>query len=249
MILLISPAKTLDFKTNSIVTSTSKACFIEESDQLAKILQSFMPKDIKSLMGVSDKIADLNYERYQQWFEKGIMEKAAVYAFKGDVYAGLDVDTLKNTEYMQGHLRILSGIYGYLKPLDLMKAYRLEMGSKLSNPLGKDLYEFWGNIADMLLNELESHRDKHIINLASNEYFKSVKSGLKNQKIITPVFKENKNGDYRIISFFAKKARGLMSRYIIENNLQTPEGIKGFNYENYSFNEVLSNSTDWVFTR
>ena len=201
-------------------------------------------------MDISPKLAELNRERFQDF---GKQDKiAAAFAFAGDTYKGLDIKTMSSDDILwaQKHLRILSGLYGLLKPLDLMQAYRLEKGTKLDTARGKNLYEFWGDIITNHLNDaLAAQGDDTLINLASNEYFKSVKKKALNANIITPSFKDWKNGQYKMISFFAKKARGLMARYIIENKLTQVEALKSFNYGGYQYNEELSKNNDWVFTR
>jgi hypothetical protein len=209
--------------------------------------------DIASLMKLSDKLAGLNAARYESWQTPFNVENAkqAVLAFKGDVYTGLDADSLDDAgfEFAQKHLRILSGLYGVLKPLDLIQPYRLEMGTKLDNSGGKDLYAFWGSKLRDSLQQDEALHDGVLINLASNEYFKAVEAKKLKARTITPVFKDWKNGQYKMISFYAKKARGLMSRYIIDNKLTEPDAIKLFDYEGYRFSEDMSKSDEWVFIR
>jgi hypothetical protein len=204
-------------------------------------------------MKLSDKLAGLNVARYESWAPPFTLANAkqAVLAFKGDVYTGLDAETLDEDglAFAQNHLRILSGLYGVLKPLDLMQAYRLEMGTKLANPAGKDLYAFWGDDIQDSLKAEPALEDNVLINLASNEYFKAVKAKTLAARIITPVFKDWKNGQYKMISFYAKKARGLMSRYIIDHRLNEPEQIKAFDYEGYRFSEEMSKGDEWVFIR
>jgi cytoplasmic iron level regulating protein YaaA (DUF328/UPF0246 family) len=202
-------------------------------------------------MKLSDKLAALNMARFQTWQKPFNLENAkqALLAFKGDVYTGLDADTLDvaGLDFAQQHLRILSGLYGVLRPLDLMQAYRLEMGTKFANAKGKDLYQFWGS---QLRESIESElKDGVLINLASNEYFKAVEAKKLKARIITPVFKDWKNGQYKIISFYAKKARGLMSRYIIDHSINDPENIKGFDSEGYRFSPEMSQADEWVFLR
>lgn len=258
MLTLLSPAKTLDYETPPTTQSYSQPGFLEQSSQLIDILRVYSPAEISGLMKLSDKLAELNVERYSNWslpFEAS-NSKQAVLAFKGDVYTGLEAETLSQAdlEYAQQHLRILSGLYGLMKPLDLMQAYRLEMGTKLSNPAGKDLYAFWGNtITDAINRELSDHQNTEIVNLASNEYFKSVKPRQLSGKLITPVFKDEKNGKFKIISFYAKKARGLMARYMIENRIDNPEELKSFDLAGYSYSaeESVENASGatWVFKR
>lgn len=205
-------------------------------------------------MGVSDKIAGLNAARFGEWQQPFSPDNArpAVLAFNGDVYTGLDAASFSEEDFAfaQSHLRILSGLYGLLKPLDLMQAYRLEMGTKLKNERGDNLYQFWGDIiTDKVNDAIASSNTTALVNLASNEYFKSVKKKQLNADIITPAFKDWKNGQYKMISFFAKKARGLMARYIIENRITDVEQVKQFDVAGYSYNESLSKGNDWVFTR
>lgn len=205
-------------------------------------------------MNVSGKIADLNFDRYESWNKRFTKKNAkqAVLAFKGDVYTGLDAMSFnaKDFKFAQNHLRILSGLYGLLRPLDLMQAYRLEMGTKLDTDHGKNLYEFWGStITEGLNTQLKKIKSDHLINLASNEYFKAVKPKLLDAEIITPAFKEFKDGDYKMIGIYAKKARGMLSRYIIKHQLTNPEDIKSFTEEGYKFSKKLSTGNTWVFSR
>ncbi len=254
MLIVVSPAKTLDFETPATVETFTQPRFLEQSADLVTEMRKMAPQDIANLMGVSDKIASLNAARYEQWQQPFTLENAkqAVMAFKGDVYTGLDAETLSadDLDFAQQHLRILSGLYGVLRPLDLMQPYRLEMGIKLNNEKGVNLYQFWGeDITDSLNEELNQSSQQVLVNLASNEYFKSVKPKALNADIITPVFKDEKNSKYKIISFYAKKARGLMARYIIENRINDPEKLKDFNSDGYYFNAEASSAKDWVFYR
>lgn len=254
MLLVISPAKNLDYETPAKTKQKSEPEFLDDAQQLIDELRELAPQDISSLMGISDKLGVLNYDRYQEWSTPFTEDNAkqAVLAFNGDVYTGLDANSFKADEFKfaQKHLRILSGLYGLLKPLDLMQPYRLEMGTKFANQRGKDLYQFWGEtITEALNKQLKSVKSDVLVNLASNEYFKSVKPKLLNAEVITPVFKDWKGDKYKIISFYAKKARGLMAAYIIKNKLTDVEAIKGFDYEGYSFNEGMSSAKEWVFTR
>ena len=209
--------------------------------------------DIQDLMGVSEKIAELNVARNQDWVRPFNLKNAkqAVFAFKGDVYTGLNAETLdgKGQDYLQNHLFILSGLYGVLRPLDLMQPYRLEMGTKLINARGKNLYEFWGDSITDYLNKYIKEGGAVLVNLASNEYFKSIKKRKLEARIVTPHFRDLKNGEYKMISFFAKKARGLMVRYAADHAVEDVQELKAFNYEGYIFNESLSTADDWVFTR
>ena len=254
MLLVISPAKTLDFETPAPTASFTQPNFLGDAELLIEELRRLSPADIGGLMGISDKLSQLNVARYQSWSTPFNLDNAkqACLAFKGDVYTGLDAQTLNEKQllFAQKHLKILSGLYGLLRPLDLMQPYRLEMGTRFSNHRGKDLYQFWGDlITNQLNHELSTRKKPVLINLASNEYFKVVQSGKINGQIITPVFKDWKNGKYKIISFYAKKARGLMCRYVIDNNTDAPETLKDFDYGGYAFNEAMSSQTEWVFTR
>ncbi len=254
MMIVISPAKTLDFETPAPMEQFTMPDFLDESAVLIDQLKTLEPDQIGRLMSISSKLAVLNSNRYYEWTRPFNLKNAkqALYAFKGDVYTGLDADTLntKDVDFAQDHLRILSGLYGILRPLDLMQPYRLEMGTQLKNKRGSNLYAFWnGMLTDSINHELQMQRTDTLINLASNEYFKSIKIDNLSAKVITPVFKDQKNGVYKIISFYAKKARGLMSRYIIQNKLTTPEGIKQFDVAGYQFNAAESNDREWVFMR
>ncbi|HDY85635.1 hypothetical protein LCGC14_0922840 [marine sediment metagenome] len=251
MLTVISPAKTLDFDTAPSTETCSQPRFLTQSQQLINELKDLSTADIASLMKLSDKLAALNMTRFQTWQKPFDLNNAkqALLAFKGDVYTGLDADTLDEAglSFAQQHLRILSGLYGVLKPLDLMQAYRLEMGTKFANKKGKDLYQFWGSL---LRESIEGElKDGVLINLASNEYFKAVEAKKLKARIITPVFKDWKNGQYKIISFYAKKARGLMSRYIIDHRIKEPEDLKKFDSEGYRFSSEMSQTDEWVFLR
>ena len=254
MLLVVSPAKNLDYDSPLVTDKYTQPELLSDSQVLIDRCVKLSPADISSLMGVSDKIAGLNAARFGEWSQPFTPENArpAVLAFNGDVYTGLDAKTLSDDDFdfAQQHMRILSGLYGLLKPLDLMQAYRLEMGTKLDNPRGDNLYQFWGlKITEKLKHALEEQGDNDLINLASNEYFKSVKKKELGANIITPAFKDWKNGQYKMISFFAKKARGLMARYIIENRINDVEQLKAFNSAGYAYNKELSKGNDWVFTR
>jgi len=254
MLLVVSPAKNLDFESPLPTDKFSQPELLEHSQKLMNYCQKLTPADISTLMGISDKLAGLNSARFGEWSMPFTVENArqAVLAFNGDVYTGLDAKTFTEADFdfAQQHMRILSGLYGLLKPLDLMQAYRLEMGTRLANDRGTNLYQFWGSIITNSLNEaLAQQGDGVLINLASNEYFKSVKKKELNGEIITPAFKDWKNGQFKMISFFAKKARGLMARYIIENRLTDKEQLKSFDVAGYQFSEELSQGNDWVYTR
>ncbi|WP_461519178.1 peroxide stress protein YaaA [Porticoccus sp.] len=254
MLTVISPAKTLDYDSPLTTAEYSLPDYLEDSAELISELRKLSPPQVSELMGISDKLGALNFGRYLDWQSEFTPDNArpAVLAFKGDVYTGLAVDSLSEADlqWAQQHLRILSGLYGLLRPLDLMQPYRLEMGTKLANPKGKDLYQFWGGkITEGLNAELGSMKTPVLVNLASNEYFKSVVPGKLNADIITPVFKDWKGGKYKIISFYAKKARGLMSRYIIEHRIDDAERLKEFDYAGYAYQPAMSSAREWVFTR
>ena len=252
--MLLSPAKTLDYKTPVTTNSFSIPDYLGKSSELVKVLKQKSFLDLMELMQVSQKIAELNVERFNQWKLPFSTENAkqAVLAFKGDVYTGLDASALSENRlaYTQSHLRILSGLYGLLRPLDLMQPYRLEMGLKLTTKKGENLYQFWGEKITDALNVLLAKQDEPVlINLASNEYFKSVQKKNLDGRLITPEFKDWKNGKYKMISFFAKKARGLMVRYAIDHNIQKAEVLQNFDYDGYHFNLELSRADKWVFSR
>jgi len=254
MIIVISPAKTLDYETPAKTDEYSMPQFLDDSSVLIDQLRTLEPDQIGKLMSISPKLATLNSNRYFSWSRPFTLDNAkqAIYAFKGDVYTGLDAETLslEDIDFAQQHLRILSGLYGVLRPLDLMQPYRLEMGAQLKNNRGENLYSFWGEkITDAINQELKNKQTDTLINLASNEYFKSVRTEKINGEIITPVFKDQKNGHYKIISFFAKKARGLMSRYIIQHKLTNPEDIKAFDTAGYWFDPTASTDCEWIFKR
>lgn len=253
MLLLISPAKTLNFDSTDL-KKKSKPRFLEDSQVLVDILKKKSAGDIKELMKVSDKIANLNVERYRKFQAPFNLKNAkqAVLAFRGDVYTGLDADSFDEAdlEFAQKHLRILSGLYGVLKPLDLMQAYRLEMGTSLSNKNGKNLYEFWGDKITKTINkDVKTSKSKAIINLASKEYFSVLQPASFKTDLYNIHFKEEKNGAFKIVAFFAKKARGMMCQYVIKNKLTEPEHLIGFDMDNYVYNEQLSSERDFVFTR
>jgi len=254
MLMLLSPAKTLDYETPVTTKSFSIPDYLGKSSELVKVLKQKSFLDLMELMQVSQKIAELNVERFNQWKLPFSTENAkqAVLAFKGDVYTGLDASALSENRlaYTQSHLRILSGLYGLLRPLDLMQPYRLEMGLKLTTKKGENLYQFWGEKITDALNVLLAKQDEPVlINLASNEYFKSVQKKNLDGRLITPEFKDWKNGKYKMISFFAKKARGLMVRYAIDHNIQKAEVLQNFDYDGYHFNLELSLADKWVFSR
>ena len=250
---LISPSKTLNFDTDTNCDFNTNCRLIDHTNELHKILINFSKSDLKELMSVSDKIAELNYNRFKNWEDPSISNssKQAIFAFKGDVYSGLDADSISENkfDFLQNNLRIISGFYGLIRPFDKILPYRLEMGTKLENPKGKNLYQFWGdNITDLLNQDLEE-KNNYVINLASDEYFKSIVTKKLNSKIVTPQFKEFKNGSYKTIAIYAKKARGLMSRFIIDNEIENPNDLKNFNNEGYSFDSSLSDNFNYIFTR
>jgi len=254
MLTIVSPAKTLDYETPVKTRVFSQPDYLDASEALISRLRQLSPLDISELMKVSAKIADLNFDRYEVWNKEfnEVNARQSVLAFKGDVYTGLDAGSFnsKDFSFAQKHLRILSGLYGLLRPLDLMQPYRLEMSTKLMTDCGKNLYEFWGSTITKGLNaQLKKTQSDYLINLASNEYFKAVKPKELNAQIITPVFKDYKDGKYKTIGIYAKKARGMLGRYIIKHRLTRPEGIKTFNEEGYAFDKNLSRDNFWVFSR
>ena len=254
MLSVISPAKTLDFETPPRAGKATKPLLLKEAEELVDIMREFSPDDLVALMGISHKLGELNQQRYMNWSVPFTTKNAkqALLAFRGDVYTGLDADSLNSDDFAfaQQHLRILSGLYGVLKPLDLIQAYRLEMGTKLSNSHGANLYDYWGNKITAAINkQLESLESKCLVNLASNEYFKTINRQALAAPVITPVFKDYKNGQYKVISFFAKKARGLMSAYIIKNRITEPSGLKKFNADGYKYDNKSSTATEWIFLR
>ncbi len=253
MLTVISPAKKLDYSSSLSAAAHTQPALLKHSQELLEGLKKLSPQGVCKLMGLSDKLGALNYERFQEWSAPFNEQNArqAVLAFKGDVYQGLGADSMSNAElqWAQDHLRILSGLYGLLRPLDLMQAYRLEMGTKFSTQRGSDLYAFWDGIITAELNDLLKGPDAVLLNLASNEYFKAVKQKNIRARIVTPVFMDSKDGKYKIISFFAKKARGLMAAFIIKGKITDVEDIKNFDSDGYSFNSALSEGDRWVFTR
>ena len=254
MLTVISPAKTLDFDTPTVTNAFTQPVHLTQSRKLVRRMRQLSGQELSKLMHVSENIADLNQQRFKQWKTpfKPDNARQAIFAFKGDVYIGLDAYTMtkQNVEFAQDHLRILSGLYGVLRPLDLMQAYRLEMGTRIDTDMGNNLYQFWnGRITRTLNQELKQSGSNALINLASNEYFKSIKPKLLKADVITPVFKDYNKSKYQVIGFFAKKARGLMARYIIDNEIDDPAALKDFGAEGYAFNKAMSDSHEWVFTR
>nr|BBJ04518.1 UPF0246 protein [Marinobacter nauticus] len=253
MLMIISPAKTLDYDSPLATETYTQPDFLDDACELIDQLKALEPHQVSNLMSISDKLGQLNAERFRTWHTPFTPDNArqALLAFKGDVYTGLDAESFSEQDFAfaQKHLRMLSGLYGLLKPLDLMQPYRLEMGTRFENQRGKDLYAFWGSKITEALNELLAQDDQVLVNLASNEYFKSVQKKQLDGRLITPQFKDWKNGQYKMISFYAKKARGLMCRYAIQNQITQADDLKGFNLEGYYFSEDQSDKNNWVFLR
>ncbi|MDB5799298.1 MAG: hypothetical protein JWL63_237 [Rhodocyclales bacterium] len=252
--IVISPAKSLDFESPLPEVPHTQPDFLDKSQKLIKILRKLAPKTVGKLMSISDELVALNVARYAEWSPPFGEDNArqAMLAFNGDVYGGLDARSLTcdDIAWAQTHLRILSGLYGLLRPLDLMQAYRLEMGTRLVNPAGKDLYNFWGESITQAINQnFAGATENVLINLASEEYFKSVRPRKLKARIVTPVFHEWKSDGYKIVSFYAKRARGLMSRYAIVNRLNDVEALKDFDVEGYAFAPKVSSEDTWVFRR
>ena len=254
MIVVISPAKKLNFDNDVCEKKHTTPDYLHHSKKLVTRLRALSKNEISKLMGVSDKIAELNFSRYKSWKTPFTLNnsKQAILVFQGDVYVGLNVADFKSRDfaYAQKHLRILSGLYGLLRPLDLIQPYRLEMGTKITVHKTHNLYQFWGKkITESINKELKKHKNKILINLASQEYFKSIAGEYLDADIVTPIFKEKKGNTYKVIGIYAKKARGMMSRYIIKNKIQDIEKIKTFDIDNYAFNPKMSDDREWVFTR
>nr|WP_113865436.1 peroxide stress protein YaaA [Brenneria salicis]NMN90477.1 hypothetical protein [Brenneria salicis ATCC 15712 = DSM 30166]RBP64804.1 hypothetical protein DES54_10628 [Brenneria salicis ATCC 15712 = DSM 30166]RLM31533.1 hypothetical protein BHG07_04520 [Brenneria salicis ATCC 15712 = DSM 30166] len=254
MLITISPAKTLDYTSPLATQRYTQPDLLDYSSRLIAICKTLTPAEIASLMGISDKLAGLNAARFNDWRPDFTPDNArqALLAFKGDVYTGLAAEAFSEDDFdfAQQHLRMLSGLYGVLRPLDLMQPYRLEMGTKLANKAGKDLYHFWGDIITEKLNQaLSEQGDDILINLASDEYFKAVQPKKLQATLIKPIFLDQKNGKFKVISFYAKKARGLMSRFIIQNRLTQPEQLKDFDLEGYFFAPAESSADELVFKR
>ncbi|XYQ85281.1 peroxide stress protein YaaA [Pseudomonas syringae] len=254
MLMVISPAKTLDFETPPTTKRFTQPQYLDHSQELISQLRELAPAQIAELMHLSDKLAGLNAARFGSWTPAFTPKNAkqALLAFKGDVYTGLQAETLSEDQldYAQKHLRMLSGLYGLLRPLDLMQPYRLEMGTRLANARGKDLYAFWGTRISEWLNEaLADQGDDLLLNLASTEYFSAVKRSALNARVIDIEFKDLKNGQYKIISFYAKKARGMMSRFVIEERIDSPEALRAFDVQGYRYNAELSTPSKLVFLR
>ena len=254
MIILLSPAKTLDFESPLACPEITQPDFLDQSQLLITQLRKLSPSAIGTLMGVSDQLAVLNAGRFADWSLPFNPDNArpAVLAFNGDVYEGLDAKSLSQADlqFAQGHLRILSGLYGLLRPLDLMQPYRLEMGTRLENTRGKDLYAFWGErLSDALAAAVHEQGESAVVNLASEEYFKAVKAKKLPVPVIQPVFEDWSSGKFKVVSFYAKRARGLMARFAITGRVSEPEGLQRFSGEGYEFNETASEDRRWVFQR
>ncbi len=254
MIFVISPAKTLEFGQPAPIKKNTNPQFLDEASRLMSILKKFRQDELAKLMNISNNLAELNTIRHRNWEEKHTPSNAkqSIYTFRGEVFNGLNVEQFKSDDldFAQTSLRILSGLYGVLRPLDLIQPYRLEMSTKLKNPEGKNLYEFWGDkIAQQILKDVKNSGANTLINLASNEYFKTLKGKLENIKVVTPVFKELKNDQYKVVTIYAKKARGLMSAYIIRNRITDPEKLKNFQENAYMYDHNQSTGQEWVFTR
>jgi len=254
MIIVLSPAKTLDYATPPTLDEHTQPAFLEQSQLLIERLRALSPLDLGQLMGISDQLAVLNVTRYAEWSRPFTLgdAKQAVLAFNGDVYEGLDASTLSAADllFAQGHLRVLSGLYGLLRPLDLMLPYRLEMGTRLANPRGKNLYAFWGERLTAALNvALRETQAPALVNLASEEYFKSVQPPKLAVPVIQPVFEDWSSGRYKVVSFYAKRARGLMARFALVHRLQAPGALKDFSDAGYAYAASASDATRWVFRR
>ena len=254
MLIVLSPAKTLDFDTPTPKRKTTLPRFLPQAAALVDILRRLSPAQLATLMGISDPLARLNADRFAAWSADftPANSRPAVLAFAGDVYAGLDASSLQaaDLDWAQQHVALLSGLYGVLRPLDLMQAYRLEMGTRLANPAGKDLYAWWGtSIADTLKEQLAPHPHPVLVNLASDEYFSAVDRNALGLPVLQPVFQDGVAGRYKIISFYAKRARGLMARYAIQHRIADPEQLKAFDTEGYTYTPAASSATRWVFRR
>jgi cytoplasmic iron level regulating protein YaaA (DUF328/UPF0246 family) len=252
MLIVLSPAKSLDLDTPSTTPHTSTPAFLDRSRELIAHLRAFSPSQLATLMDLSDPLASLNVARYASWTAQPADGRQAIMTFNGDVYAGFDARTLKpgQLDYAQDKLRILSGLYGVLRPFDLIHPHRLEMGSRLATPGAKDLYGFWGDAVTARLNEaIVANGAEVLVNLASEEYFKSVRPKLLPVPVVSPVFEDWKNGKYKIISFYAKRARGMMARYAAEKGITDAEKLKKFKVDGYAFSKRDSTDTSWIFRR
>ena len=254
MLAILSPAKTLDYETPLKTKLNSQPIYGRESNQLIKTLRTFEPFEVASLMKISDKLADLNHKRYVEWRNKPAESKTrpAALAFKGDVYQGLEAQSFNDNDlkFAQRHLRILSGLYGLLRPLDVIQPYRLEMGTKLKTSKGQNLYDYWGTkLTDGLNEALKESKEGTLVNLASNEYFGAIQPELLEGSLLNIGFKEKRNGQLKFVSFSAKKARGLMANFIIKERVKKPDDLKSFDLENYRFNAKMSSELEWTFSR
>jgi len=254
MLITLSPSKGQDFETASLTSTHSSPAALKDSELLINELRKINSKQLQELMGISMNIAKLNVDRYKTFAGPFTTKNAkqAIFAFKGDVYGGLDLEKFNEDDYAyaQDHLRILSGLYGCLRPLDLIQPYRLEMKTRLKNKRGENLYQFWGDRITKSLNKvLKKQKEPVLVNLASNEYFKSVKPKLLEGKLLNINFKETKDGKTRVVAIFAKRARGMMADFIIRNRIENPEDIKKFRVDGYSFNKTLSDDRQWTFER
>ncbi len=254
MLAVVSPAKKLDMDTIGRQLPYSQPSLLEETEQLMVTTKRLKANDLRALMGISEKLADLNHDRFQS-FKTPFTEdnaKAAALMFNGDTYTGLDAASLSDDDltWAQGHVAILSGLYGILRPLDLIQPYRLEMGTRLKTSRGQSLYEFWGDrITRQIEKQLQDHTNPTLVNLASNEYFKSIQIKELSGTVLTPAFKEMRDGKPKMISFMAKKARGMMARYIIENRIEEPEALKNFTMGGYAYDPAMSDDSTWTFIR
>lgn len=252
MKILLSPAKSLDYKSELPTSKISEGCFLNEAQYLNNILREKSPKDLSEIMGISSSLAELNYQRNNSWSLPFSSKNArqSIYAFSGDVYRGLDSYTVKEDkiDFMQNSIRIISGLYGLLKPLDLIQPYRLEMGTKMPVDDNKNLYEYWRQKITTQLNT-DLDENESVLNLASNEYFKAIDRKVVKTDIFTANFKQLKNGEYKTIAIFSKKARGMMTRFIIDNNITDINELKSFDYEGYMFHDSLSSQREFIFTR
>ena len=252
MLIVLSPAKSLDLETPPTTSLHSTPDFLDHSAQLIERMRQFSPSEVGSLMGISDALSSLNVARYASWTPELTDARQAIMAFNGDVYAGFEARTLQSDQldYAQSRVRILSGLYGLLRPLDLIHPHRLEMGTRLSTARGKDLYAFWGDtITDALNRTAGENKAKVLVNLASEEYFKSVRPRQLTVPVITPVFEDWKSGKYKIISFYAKRARGMLARYAAVNQIRDPQQLKQFDVDGYAYVPEASNDSSWVFRR
>jgi cytoplasmic iron level regulating protein YaaA (DUF328/UPF0246 family) len=254
MIILMNSSKTLDFQQKARISKHTIPELKKDADKLVKELRKLSTADFSNLLKTSDKLTKLNVERYANWQTQANVSNAkqALLAFRGDIYSGMGVDhyRMKDFNFAQKHMRILSGLYGVLRPLDLIQPYRLEMAAKLATTRGKDLYAFWGTKINEILRELlKQEKSDTLVNLCSMEYFKAIKSNLLEVKVITPAFKEFRDGTYRFITLYAKKARGMMCNYIIQNHLREVNDLKSFDVEGYQYNQKISSDNEWVFTR